>query len=37
MKFGKVEDPDLIIFNLPDDHPDTEGVLSNQKINLMHL
>ncbi len=30
MKFGKVEQPELIDFRLPKDHPDTEVVLSRQ-------
>src|SRR5699024_3359255 len=29
MKFGKVDNPESIDFSLPDDHPDTEKVLSN--------
>lgn len=32
MKFGKVERPELIDFTLPDDHPDTEAVLSRTKV-----
>ncbi|MGB5820548.1 MAG: DUF72 domain-containing protein [Saonia sp.] len=28
MKFGKVEQPELVDFTIPDDHPDTEVVLS---------
>ncbi|MGB7393533.1 MAG: DUF72 domain-containing protein, partial [Pricia sp.] len=28
MKFGKVEQPELIDFTLPKDHPDTETILS---------
>ena len=31
MKFGKVEQPELIDFTLPEDHPDTEVVLANSK------
>ena len=27
MKFGNVENPDLIDFSLPKDHPDTENIL----------
>ncbi|MFS4455457.1 DUF72 domain-containing protein [Maribacter sp. 2304DJ31-5] len=33
MKFGKVENPELIDFTLPEDHPDTEIVLNNTKSN----
>ena len=29
MKFGKVDHPELIDFTIPEDHPDTEVVLSN--------
>ncbi len=29
MKFGKVEHPELVDFTIPQDHPDTEIVLSN--------
>nr|SDE29339.1 Protein of unknown function DUF72 [Pricia antarctica] len=28
MKFGKVEQPELIDFSIPKDHPDTEVILS---------
>ncbi len=31
MKFGKVEHPELIDFTFPDDHPDTEVILSQTK------
>nr|WP_298789638.1 DUF72 domain-containing protein [uncultured Allomuricauda sp.] len=31
MKFGKVEHPELIDFTIPQDHPDTEVVLSTNK------
>lgn len=31
MKFGKVEDPGLIDFTLPEDHKDTKAVLGNNK------
>jgi len=31
MQFGKVEDPGLIDFSLPKDHPDTERVLEKHK------
>lgn len=31
MKFGKVEQPELIDFTMPKDHPDTEVVLTNSK------
>ena len=31
MKFGKVEQPELIDFTIPEDHPDTEVVLSKIK------
>ncbi len=31
MKFGKVEQPELIDFTIPSDHPDTEVVLSKNK------
>ena len=31
MKFGKVEQPELIDFTIPKDHPDTEVVLSKTK------
>ena len=39
MKFGKVEDPELINFSLPDDHPDTHRVLSqsNAKASKIHI
>ncbi|WP_420399563.1 DUF72 domain-containing protein [Flagellimonas sp.] len=29
MKFGKVDHPELVDFTIPEDHPDTEVVLSN--------
>ncbi|NAS30568.1 DUF72 domain-containing protein [Flavobacteriaceae bacterium R38] len=31
MKFGKVEQPELIDFSFPNDHPDTEVLLKNTK------
>lgn len=31
MKFGQVENPELIDFNLPKDHPDTKKILSKNK------
>nr|WP_298998744.1 DUF72 domain-containing protein [uncultured Allomuricauda sp.] len=31
MKFGKVEQPELIDFTIPADHPDTAGVLAKNK------
>lgn len=31
MKFGKVEDPSIIDFSLPADHPDTKKILSTYK------
>jgi uncharacterized protein YecE (DUF72 family) len=31
MKFGKVEQPELIDFTLPEDHPNTEVILNNTK------
>ncbi len=31
MKFGKVENPELIDFTLPEDHPDTKRVLGQHK------
>ncbi len=31
MKFGKVEQPELIDFTIPKDHPDTEVVLTTEK------
>ncbi len=31
MKFGKVENPELVDFSLPDDHPDTKKILSAYK------
>lgn len=33
MKFGRVEHPELIDFTLPEDHPDTARVLSQNKID----
>jgi uncharacterized protein YecE (DUF72 family) len=33
MKFGRVDNPETIDFTLPEDHPDTEVVLNNSKIN----
>lgn len=33
MKFGKVEQPELIDFTMPDDHPDTAVILDKQKNN----
>lgn len=33
MKFGKVEHPELIDFTIPEDHPDTEVILSKTKTN----
>jgi len=33
MKFGKVEDPGMVDFSMPNDHPDTKRVLSNGKGN----
>lgn len=33
MKFGKVENPELIDFTLPEDHSDTEIVLNDTKTN----
>ncbi|MFC4870319.1 DUF72 domain-containing protein [Negadavirga shengliensis] len=37
MKFGKVDDPSLIDFSLPADHPDTEGVLAATKADGSEL
>ncbi len=34
MKFGKVEQPELIDFTFPKDHPDTEVVLSKYKTDM---
>lgn len=34
MKFGKVEDPGLVDFSMPNDHPDTKRVLSNGNGNF---
>lgn len=34
MKFGKVEQPERINFSLPNDHPDTEVILSKQNADL---
>ncbi len=31
MKFGKVENPDLVDFTMPEDHPDTVKILSKHK------
>src|SRR5690606_41015130 len=31
MKFGKVENPELVDFSLPDDHPGTKKILSAYK------
>src|SRR5690606_29322613 len=31
MKFGKVENPDWVDFTLPEDHPDTQKILSKHK------
>jgi len=31
MKFGKVENPELVDFTLPNDHPDTQKILSEYK------
>ncbi|MGX1930283.1 DUF72 domain-containing protein [Flagellimonas sp. 2504JD4-2] len=31
MKFGKVENPELIDFTIPQDHPDTDAILSKNK------
>ena len=31
MKFGKVENPELVDFSLPKDHPDTKKNLSKHK------
>ena len=31
MKFGKVENPELVYFSLPKDHPDTKKILSTHK------
>lgn len=33
MKFGKVEQPELVDFTIPKDHPDTQVVLSTSKKN----
>ena len=33
MKFGKVDHPELVDFTIPEDHPDTEVVLSNTPNN----
>ncbi|WP_190808657.1 DUF72 domain-containing protein [Flagellimonas sp. S3867] len=35
MKFGKVEHPELIDFTIPQDHPETEVVLSKNKTNTI--
>ncbi|OAB78057.1 DUF72 domain-containing protein [Cochleicola gelatinilyticus] len=32
MKFGKVDDPSLIDFTLPEDHPETKNVLAKEKV-----
>lgn len=37
MKFGKVENPELIDFSFPEDHPDTAVVLSKYKDNEQPL
>lgn len=34
MEFGKVDNPGLINFSLPSNHPETERVLKNGKKNL---
>ena len=34
MKFGKVEDPSLVDFTLPQDNPDTKNILSQHKKGL---
>ncbi|MBT8185464.1 MAG: DUF72 domain-containing protein [Eudoraea sp.] len=37
MKFGKVDQPELIDFTLPADHPDTSGLLSTSETGPLNL
>ncbi|UOB17622.1 DUF72 domain-containing protein [Abyssalbus ytuae] len=37
MKFGKVENPEIVDFTLPPDHPDTTIVLSHYKSNPLNV
>ena len=34
MKFGKVDNPEIIDFTIPDTHPDTTRVLKDGKNNI---
>jgi uncharacterized protein YecE (DUF72 family) len=35
MQFGKVDDPEVIDFTLPKDHPDTKQILSKNKVDTI--